>query len=169
MESEKTVKQPMGRPRKRLLESNGRVYRRKPTRTIDEPADGEETTSVKSAFDTSIPWRKSSALTLSLHCLYGTLQSSSHWKDVWRLQKNIQHDFADMISSHYAQQLPLILTASHWQLRIATSDMLLFPFQRMYVLSAAPIKALFDCHIIWSAFRCWNYFRGAHAILETIR
>ena len=48
MESEKTVKQPMGRPRKRLLESNGRVYRRKPTRTIDEPADGEETTSVKS-------------------------------------------------------------------------------------------------------------------------
>ena len=45
-ESEKTVKRHMGRPRKHLLESNGHACRRKPTKTIDVPADGEETTSV---------------------------------------------------------------------------------------------------------------------------
>ena len=47
MESEEMVKLPMGRPRKRLLESNGHACRRKPMKTIDVPADNEETVSVK--------------------------------------------------------------------------------------------------------------------------
>ena len=38
---------PMGRPTKRLLESNGHACRKKLTKTIDVPADGKETTSVK--------------------------------------------------------------------------------------------------------------------------
>ena len=47
MECVKTVKLPMGRPRKCLLESNGHACRRKLMKTIDVPADNEETTSVK--------------------------------------------------------------------------------------------------------------------------
>ena len=56
------------------------------------------------------------------------------------LRKNLQRrlkglsDFVDMVSHHYAQQLPLIFTACHWQLRTATLDMqpdCSFPFQCM--------------------------------------
>ena len=133
---------------------------------------------VSSLFDTSTLWRKSSVLTLfctldttGFISLKGHLAFCERTFNVgWRafVMDSELKSYPTQLCRHgipslYTQQLPLIFTACHWQLRTATSDFSV----PMHVLGATPIKAPFDHHLILkrSAFWRWNYFWGA-PILE---
>ena len=117
MESEKTVKRPMGRPRKCLLESNGHTCRRKPMKTIDVPADNEETTSVKSVrYQYTM---KSSSVSLKGHLAFRERTSNIGWRafmtDPTRLCRHGIPSLCTAASTHL-HSLPLTAPNSNFPL-----------------------------------------------------